>query len=48
LNALLFSNFDNFLAQVFLEKNIDLAGWAGIGFIVVGLAIIAQFSNIDI
>jgi len=25
-----------------------LAGWLGIGFITVGLTIIAQFSNIDV
>lgn len=35
------------LAKVFLGQHIDLAGWVGIGFITVGLMIIAQFSNID-
>ena len=37
-----------FLAKAFLGQNIDLAGWIGISFIVVGLVIIAQFSNIDV
>ncbi len=36
------------LAKTFLGQHIDLAGWIGIGFIVVGLTIIAQFSNIDV
>ena len=36
------------LAKTFLGQNIDLAGWVGIGFITVGLTIIAQFSNIDV
>ncbi|MGM7311540.1 multidrug transporter, partial [Acinetobacter baumannii] len=27
---------------------IDVAGWIGIGFITVGLMIIAQYSNIDV
>ncbi|MEG2457143.1 MAG: quaternary ammonium transporter, partial [Clostridia bacterium] len=27
---------------------IDLAGWVGIGFITIGLMIIAQYSNIDV
>ncbi len=36
------------LAKAFLGQNIDLAGWLGIGFITVGLTIIAQFSNIDV
>ena len=36
------------LAKTFLGQHIDLAGWTGIGFIVVGLTIIAQFSNIDV
>lgn len=36
------------LAKTFLGQNIDLAGWLGIGFITVGLTIIAQFSNIDV
>lgn len=36
------------LAKTFLGQHIDLAGWIGIGFIVVGLIIIAQFSNIDV
>ncbi len=37
-----------FLAKTFLGQNIDIAGWVGIGFISVGLVIIAQFSNIDV
>ena len=37
-----------FLAKAFLGQNIDLAGWVGIGFISIGLIIIAQFSNIDV
>ncbi|APU49596.1 DMT family transporter [Acinetobacter junii] len=36
------------LAKVFLGQNIDLAGWIGIGFITIGLMIIAQYSNIDV
>ena len=36
------------LAKAFLGQNIDLAGWLGIGFITLGLTIIAQFSNIDV
>ena len=36
------------LAKVFLGQHIDLAGWVGIGFITVGLMIIAQYSNIDV
>lgn len=35
------------LARAFLGQVIDVAGWVGIGFIIVGLMIIAQFSNID-
>ena len=35
------------LARAFLGQVIDLAGWIGIGFITIGLTIIAQFSNID-
>lgn len=35
------------LARAFLGQVIDLAGWVGIGFITIGLTIIAQFSNID-
>ncbi|MEL1747458.1 quaternary ammonium transporter, partial [Acinetobacter baumannii] len=37
-----------FLAKIFLGQNIDVAGWVGIGFITVGLMIIAQYSNIDV
>ena len=37
-----------FLAKIFLGQNIDVAGWIGIGFITVGLMIIAQYSNIDV
>lgn len=37
-----------FLAQKFLGQQIDLAGYIGIGFIVGGLTIIAQWSNIDV
>lgn len=36
------------LAKAFLGQHIDIAGWIGIAFIVVGLTIIAQFSNIDV
>lgn len=36
------------LAQSFLGQRIDSAGWIGIGFIVFGLMIIAQFSKIDV
>ena len=37
-----------FLAQKFLGQQIDLAGYVGIAFIVIGLTIIAQWSNIDV
>ncbi len=37
-----------FLAQKFLGQHIDLAGYVGIAFIVVGLSIIAQWSNIEV
>ena len=37
-----------FLAKTFLGQNIDIAGWIGIGFITIGLIIIAQFSNTDV
>ena len=37
-----------FLAKAFLGQNIDFAGWVGIGFISIGLIIIAQFSNINV
>jgi multidrug transporter EmrE-like cation transporter len=36
------------LAQSFLGQRIDTAGWIGIAFIVVGLTVIAQYSNIDV
>jgi len=36
------------LAKVFLGQHIDVAGWIGIGFITMGLMIIAQFSNINV
>lgn len=36
------------LAKVYLGQHIDLAGWVGIGFITIGLMIIAQYSNIDV
>lgn len=35
------------LAQKFLGQTIDVAGWIGMGFIVAGLTVIAQFSSID-
>lgn len=35
------------LSRVYLGQVIDTAGWIGIGFIVVGLVIISQFSVID-
>lgn len=35
------------LSRFYLGQVIDTAGWIGIGFIVVGLMIIAQFSTID-
>lgn len=38
---------NTFLARIYLGQVIDIAGWIGIGFIVIGLMIIAQFSNID-
>lgn len=37
-----------FLAQAFLGQRLDTAAWIGIVFIVIGLMIIAQFSNIDV
>lgn len=37
-----------FLARLYLGQVIDTAGWIGIGFIVIGLMIIAQYSNIDV
>lgn len=37
-----------FLCRVYLGQEIDLMGWIGIGFIVVGVMIIMQFSNIDV
>lgn len=36
------------LAQQFLNQQIDLAGWIGMAFIVVGLSIISQWSSIDV
>lgn len=35
------------LSRVYLGQIIDVAGWVGIGFIVVGIVIISQFSSID-
>lgn len=35
------------LSRLYLGQVIDTAGWIGIGFIVVGLMIISQFSSID-
>lgn len=35
------------LAQQFLNQHIDTAGWVGMGFIVLGLTIISQWSTID-
>lgn len=35
------------LSRIYLGQVIDVAGWLGIGFIVVGIVIISQFSNID-
>lgn len=37
-----------FLCRLYLGQVIDFAGWIGIGFIVIGLMIIAQFSNINV
>ncbi|HFG7030330.1 TPA: multidrug efflux SMR transporter [Acinetobacter baumannii] len=37
-----------FLAQAFLGQRLDMAAWIGIAFIVVGLAIISQFSSLDV
>lgn len=37
-----------FLAQTFLGQRLDTAAWIGIVFIVIGLMVIAQFSNIDV
>lgn len=37
-----------FLAQAFLGQRLDTAAWIGIVFIVIGLMVIAQFSNIDV
>lgn len=36
------------LAQHFLGQMIDTAGWVGMAFIVIGLTIISQWSNIDV
>jgi small multidrug resistance pump len=35
------------LARYFLDQQIDLAGWIGISFIVVGLVVISGFSKIS-
>lgn len=35
------------LSRFYLGQVIDTAGWIGIGFIVMGLMIISQFSSID-
>lgn len=35
------------LSRLYMGQVIDTAGWIGIGFIVVGIVIISQFSNID-
>lgn len=35
------------LSRIYLGQVIDVAGWIGIGFIVVGIVIISQFSSID-
>lgn len=35
------------LSRFYLGQVIDMAGWIGIGFIVMGLMIISQFSSID-
>lgn len=37
-----------FLSRVYLGQVIDVSGWIGIAFIVIGLMIIAQFSNINV
>ncbi|QHJ73944.1 putative quaternary ammonium compound-resistance protein [Acinetobacter phage vB_AbaM_Lazarus] len=37
-----------FLAKAMLNQNLDVGAWVGLVFISVGLAIIAQYSNIDI
>lgn len=36
------------LAQFLLGQRIDMAGWVGMLFIVIGLTIISQWSNIDV
>ncbi|ADG35973.1 putative quaternary ammonium compound-resistance protein qacE [Acinetobacter phage Acj61] len=36
------------LAKAMLNQTLDIGAWIGLGFISVGLAIIAQFSSIDI
>ena len=37
-----------FLAKAMLNQSLDIGAWIGLGFISIGLAIIAQFSSIDI
>lgn len=37
-----------FLAQAVLGQKLDFAAWIGMGFIIVGVTVIAQFSSIDI
>lgn len=37
-----------FLAQAILGQKLDLAAWIGMGFIIVGVTVIAQYSSIDI
>lgn len=36
------------LAKVYLGQDIDVGAWIGVSFIVIGLIVIAQFSNIEI
>lgn len=35
------------LSRVYLGQVIDVAGWIGIGLIVMGIVVISQFSSID-
>lgn len=35
------------LSRIYLGQVIDVAGWIGIGLIVMGIVIISQFSSID-
>lgn len=37
-----------FLAKAMLNQSLDLGAWIGLGFISIGLVIIAQFSSLEV